>query len=87
MSSREEFKMPCASAQASQVRKRMRDTLGCHGFHDEGRADVRSRVDNEATGGLPCRVYRVVAYKDRDGTAIDRYLEKLRRAAIVFGRR
>ena len=85
-SSREEFKVSSAPRQVSQSRKRMRDTLGRHGFHGKRRANVRSRVDNEATSGLPCRICRVVADKDSGGTAIDRYLEKARHAVIVYSR-
>jgi hypothetical protein len=69
-----------------QGRQRMRCGVGGDSFHGKRRADVGSRVDNEATVGRPRGIDRVLLDKNRRGATVDRYAAEMWDAVIGHGR-
>src|SRR5579863_6439686 len=58
--------------------------LGRNGLHRERGANVRSRVDDEATIGRPCWIYRVFRDKRSGRTTVYRQPEEMWDAVIVY---
>jgi hypothetical protein len=69
--------------ETSQRWRGVRCGLGRGGFHREGSANIRSRLDHEAPIGRPRGIGRVLLDKKSWGATVDWYSEEVRVAVIV----
>src|ERR1700693_2687703 len=80
-SSKQEGQMSSPSSQG-QCRQGMRCGFFRDRLHQKRRADVGSRVDNEAAVGRPRGIDRVLLNKNSRGATVDRHTEEVWDAVI-----